>query len=32
LDSFNLIAKEVPAFEMGFLPDKRVLKLIKEAV
>lgn len=32
LDSFNLIAKEVPAFEMGFLPDKRILKVIdKEA-
>jgi len=32
LDSFNLIAKEVPAFEMGFLPDKRILRVIdKEA-
>lgn len=28
LDSFDLIAKEVPAFEMGFLPDKRILKVI----
>ncbi len=32
LDSFNLIAKEIPFFEMGFLPDKRVLKLIKGTV
>lgn len=32
IDSFASLLDEIPSFELGFLPDKRVLKLIKKAL